>query len=320
MTRICVPDQQAEAILNYCEVTWIVKKISMEDIDWEASSLNPARLWHHVNADVVAQYATAMENGDEFPMVVVEASENGYIILGGNRRMAAMRDLGDTEIEAYVLKPMPAKQREICIRSLNSRHGEGIDKEERMAQAVYMALSCGLTVKDAARLQSLPHRTVQDHVNAAKVTQRLAATGLDVSKVPLLHLAVISKVADNKQAARLSKILLEHKASFVETKDIVAAVLASPSVTITNKRINEFESHLATTKADQVFGSKKLQKPHWQRFTMSLSNLSLFLDRGNDGSGFTSLDELQCSAENAAGVIERATTVIRRLRLIAGVK
>jgi len=320
MTRICVNDHQAEAILNFCEVTWIVKKISMEDVDWEASSVNPARLWHHVNADVVAQYVTAMEAGDEFPRVVVEASENGYIIIGGNRRMAAMKHLGDTEIEAYVLKPIPARQREICIRSLNSRHGEGIDKGERMAQAVYLVLSCGLNVKDAARLQSLPHRTVQDHVNAAKVTQRLAATGLDVSKVPLMHLAIIAKISDNKQAARLSKILLEHKASFAETKDIVAAVLASPSVTITNKRINEFESHLATTKGSQVVDSRVIQKPHWRRFTMSLSNLSLFLDRGNDGIGFTSLDELQCSPENAAGVIDRATTVIRRLRLIAGVK
>jgi len=292
----------------------------MEDIDWETSSLNPARLWHHVNADVVAQYATAMENGDEFPRVVVEASENGYIILGGNRRMAAMRDLGDTEIEAYVLKPIPARQREICIRSLNSRHGEGIDKEERMAQAVYMVISCGLTIKDAARLQSLAESTVSTNVLAAKVTQRLAANGLDVSKVPISHLAVIAKISDNKQAARLYKILLEHKSSLVETKDIVASVLASPSVTITNKRINEFESHLETTKVSQVVDSRVIQRPLWRRFTMTLTNLAVFLDRGNDGIGFTSLDELHVLPEEAAGVIERATTVIRRLRLLTGAK
>jgi len=320
MTRICVSDHQAEAILKFCEVTWIVKKISMEDIDWEASSLNPARLWHHENTDVVDQYATAMEAGDEFPRVVVEASENGYIIIGGNRRTAAMKHLGDTEIEAYVLKPIPARQREIVIRSLNSRHGEAINREERMAQSVYMALSCGLTVKDAARLQSLPQKTVQTNVLAAKVTQRLAATGLDVSKLPVTHLSVIAKISDNKQAARLSKILLEQKCSIIETKDIVAAVLASPSVTITNKRINEFESHLEATRAGQKFGSKTIQKPHWNRFHSALSNLSLFLDRGNDGIGFSNLEELQCSPEDAEGVVDRANTVIRRLRLIAGIK
>lgn len=315
MTRICVSDHQAEAILNFCEVTWIVKKISMEDIDWDASRANHARLWQHENADVVVQYVTAMEAGDEFPLVVVEASENGFIILGGNRRMAAMKELGDTDLMAYVLKPLATLRREVVIRSLNSRHGEGISREERMAQSVHMVLSCDVAIKDAARLQSLTYRSVLDHVKAAKVTQRLAKVGLDVSKLPTQHLAAISQISHDSQAQRLARVVLEHKPSLIETRDIVAVVQASPSVKKTVQRIDEFESQLEAARAIAAVEERTIQRPIWRRFTMALGGLATILEqRGN------TLDELQVLPEDAESVIERANLVIRRLRLLTGAK
>ena len=315
MTRICVSDHQAEAILNFCEVTWIVKKISMDDVDWEESRANHARLWHHENADVVAQYVTAMQTGDEFPLVVVEASENGFIILGGNRRMAAMKELGDNDLMAYVIKPLATLRREVVIRSLNSRHGEGISREERMAQAVYMVLFCDVEIKDAARLQSLMYRSVLDYVKAAKVTQRLAKVGLDVSKLPTQHLASISQISHDSLAQRLARVVLEHKPSLIETRDIVAAVQAAPSIRKTVLAIEGFESRLEAARASAAAEQRTVQRPIWRRFTMALGGLETILEqRGN------TLDELQVLPEDAESVIERANSVIRRLRLLTGVK
>ena len=123
-------DVDAETVLGMVGVEYVVKEISLDEIDWKESSNNCARLWHPLNEERIEEYGRAMALGDVFPMPVVECASSGMVILGGNQRLNAARRLeAGMLLMAYVVKPLIEVHREMLIRSLNSRHGWGSEKD-----------------------------------------------------------------------------------------------------------------------------------------------------------------------------------------------
>lgn len=315
--RIWRDDPDAESVLRFAEVSWIVKVISLEDIDWDTSALNCARLWNPINEEKVSDYRSAMEVGDVFPRIVVEAGPRGFVILGGNQRSSAFRRIGESELEAYVVKPLLNSQREICIRSLNSRHGWGSGKEERLAHAVYLVLSCGVTTSDAARLQVVSTSAVNENVRAHQAKTRLAAKGIDVTSVPMGVMAEVSKVSDERLAVRLSKIIIEHSPTKDHVANVVKCLVKSTSAATTTKTLNEFESELKSLDNATRPASSSVQRPRRRKFILLLTGLSEFLERGNNGTGFSTLDELQCIDEDSQMIKSLSAKVTIRLNTIA---
>lgn len=59
---------------------------------------------HEIDGDRVDAIKTAIEAGEKMPLaLVVESAGNGAFVLDGHHRIAAYRDLGIAEIEAYVI-------------------------------------------------------------------------------------------------------------------------------------------------------------------------------------------------------------------------
>ena len=86
-------DTAAEFVMERNNVNWIVKNIGIEDIDFENSSVNAARLKDPIISDMIIRYQTSLKSGEVLPRIIVEASEKGYFIVGGNHRALAIRAL-----------------------------------------------------------------------------------------------------------------------------------------------------------------------------------------------------------------------------------
>jgi len=315
-------DPDAESVLTYAAVEWVVKDISLDDVDWNESATNCARLWNPLNSEKISEYHTAMSQGDIFPRIVVEATKKGFVVLGGNQRSAAVKEFGKPwpSISAYVVRPLTTSQREIVIRSLNSRHGWGSSKEERIEHAVFLVMKHGVAVVDAAKLMVIGESTINEHIRAATARSRLAQKGVDAASLPTGTLSVISKLADEKTMVRVAKIAIEKRPTKEQTENVVKVLLTARNVAESSKAVSAFDSELSSSIAAEPKSGKTIRRPRRDRFYRALESLSEFLERGNDGTGFSSLDELQCTAVDSVKLIPLARKISIRLNSILEIK
>lgn len=314
-------DPDAEAILRYVGKSPTIKVIRLSEIDWPGSANNCARLLNPINEQKVEDYETGFRRGDVFPRIVVEHTKKGYVILGGNQRSNAVRRIDpNAAIEAYCVQSLILAEREAIIRSLNSRHGWGMDKAERIEHAVYLVRECGNSTKDAAWLMQVSDVTIHARIRSESAKAELAKMGIDSSRIPLGHLDAISKVRDESALKEIGETVVKFAPTHEQTKCVVAAVSKSRSQAERIKRIREWSNSLSES-ASITPKQSGLRKPRREKFFRHLQALSEFLERGNGGSGFSTFDELSCSEEidgDKARIL--ATRIIVRLKCITGVQ
>jgi len=295
----CDPD--AEKILrDIVGIPFIEGSVRLVDVDWSASANNCARLSNPLNAEKIEDYSTCMRAGDVFPMIVVERSgkKNSYIILGGNQRAAALQAVDPNgSFLAYIVDPLTSDERELIIRSLNSRHGWGATKEERVEHAVYLVRKHGMHIETVARAMVVGHTTINTHIRAEDERARLAQSGIDSSFLPVATLSAIARVKDDKTRNAIAETVVEKKAISPKVVELVNAVLKSPSRAKTSAILAEFRKAEDTASAIKK-STSKLKKPRRDKFLNYLTVLADFLERGNDGSAFSTLDELTCSVDH----------------------
>lgn len=296
-------DPDAETILrDITGLPYTMETISLKQVDWSESANNCARLTDPLNAEKIEDYASAMRRGDVFPMIVVERhKKNGrYIILGGNQRSAALKSIdSEADVDCYVVDPLTGDERELVIRSLNSRHGWGSSKEERLEHAVFMVRKYGMHVDTVARAMVVSTSAIRDRINAETERVRLAGAGIDASKMGQTAIAAITRIADEKLRNAVAIASIEKKSTALEITDLSNAVSKASSFAKAAAAIADFKK--AADAVDAIKKGKlngKMKKPRRDRFLTMLTSLSDFLERGNDGSAFSTLNELSCSVEH----------------------
>jgi transposase len=313
------PDPDAETVLKFAEVEFVVKAISIEDVDWRESANNCARLWNPLNEEKIDDYRMAMEGGDVFPMPVMEAAKTGLVILGGNQRMNAARRINPSMLlTAYVVRPLLTSQRELIIRSLNSKHGWGSEKEERLAHAVFLVHKHGISAADAAKLFVVSASSITLRIRADETKAALARKSIDASRLALTALSAIASIQDEKQATAIAKVAVENQATGDEVVAAVNKLNAAKSTAEKAKCVKAFSSSLqASVKKEGESGG--IKKPRRKKFLSYLESFAEFLDHGNGGDGFTSLDELQCVANiDGEKIAMLSNKIIVRLNIIRG--
>lgn len=295
-------DPDAETILrDIAGLPYTVETISLDGIDWSESANNCARLTDPLNAEKIEDYATGMNRGDVFPRIVVERhkKKNKYVILGGNQRSAALKTINASAlIECYVVDPLTSDERELVIRSLNSRHGWGPTKEERIEHAVYLVRKHGMHVETVARAMIVGASTINLHIRAEDERARLAKNGIDSSRFSKTLLAALPSVADESLRNTVAKTAIETKSSGEKAASLAAVVAKAKSKAAASAAIADFKKS-----ADAIGEIKKnrgtqLKKPRREKALYLLTSLCDFLERGNDGQAFSTLDELSCSVEH----------------------
>jgi len=312
-------DPDAETVLGFIDAEFVEKKISAEEIDWVNSANNCARLWKPLNEEKIEEYQLSMIRGDVFPRTVVESMKSGYVILGGNQRWnAAKRISSDVSMVSYVVRPLNLSQRETVIRSLNCRHGWGSEKSERMAHGVYLVMKHGATLDDCARLLNVSSDGLRINVKAEESRIFLARKGVDSGNIASGTLRQISSITDEKTAIAFAKVVIELASTEAQVTDAVKGIVAAPSQAERARLVKVFASEHESRKSQGV--AKKMRNPRREKFIKFLKLFSEFLERGNSGTGFSSMDELQCNETKDGDVVRAyANKILIRLKTIAGV-
>ena len=310
-------DPDAETVLAITGLDFDIATIAINNIDWVESSNNCARLTDPLNAEKIEDYGSSINRGDVFPRCVVERGKSGYVILGGNQRCAAYKSVGVEHIEVYVVDPLTSGEREAVIRSLNSRHGWGSTKSERLQHAVYLVRKFGHRVEDAARLMVVSESAINEHIRAEDSRVELIKKGVsEAVSLPITTLSQIARVKDEDVKVRIAESVTSNKASAAQAAELVHAVLNSRSKAQQSKEIAEFNKRISTGK--KIAASKPgIRNKRRDKFLSSLVQLSQFLEAGNDGGPFSTLDELNCSiAHDLDNVRVLTAKITSRLRCI----
>jgi hypothetical protein len=311
-------DPDAETVLSFANVEYVIKEVCLEDVDWGESANNCARLWNPLNEEKIDDYRMAMVAGDIFPMPVMEAGKGGLIVLGGNQRMnAAKRIDGSMSLMAYVARPLLTSQREVVIRSLNARHGWGSEKDERMDHAVYLVQRHGMTTDDASRMFMVAKASINLRIKADETKAKLAKRGIDASRLSQAALAAIGSVQDEKYATAVAKAAVETSATGEQVTDAAKSIIAAKSTAAKAKIIKDF----AKVWGDSIkleTKSKGMRRPRREKFLRHMQSMSTFLEHGNDGEGFHSLDDLQCTENDREKVEMLCNKITVRLNVIRG--
>jgi predicted transcriptional regulator len=316
-------DADAMAVLSFIGVTSVIREIALSEVDWAESSNNCARLAHPLNNEKIEEYHRSMECGDVFPRIVVESTKTGFVILGGNQRMAAVKRFDGVvaTVDAYVTQPLTEANREVVIRSMNSRHGWGSEKEERLEHAQYLVRRHGFSAADVARLLAVSPTAITDRIRAEDVRASLARKGVDSSLMSQGSLNAIGRVKNERAAVTLAKAVVEHRVPVEKLVGVVKQVESAKSISEITKDVNAFVKEVASSVNAEQKSAGRMRSPRRDRFMRKLEDLSMFLERGNDGSGFSSMSELQCTRPDDSdkiGVL--ATKIILRLKTIARIQ
>lgn len=307
-------DTDAQSVLNYIGITFVRQTIRLQDIDWVASGNNCARMTQPINDERVTDYAAGMARGDVFPCPVVERTSTGFLVLGGNQRINAVKRLGGESCSAFVVQGLTTVEREAAMRSLNSRHGWGTSKTEAIAHAVYLVKSHGMSIQDAAYLMVVCEDTISNYIKSENMRATLDKHGVDSAPLKMSHLALLDKCKDERYQVAIAKVATSSGATADQIKSVVDAVNKQKTPAKMDVAFKEWAKEMPSS-----LPTTGIKKPRRKKFLQLLRDLNEFLERGNDGTGFSTLDELQCSEEDMQQTTLLASKIVLRLKTITGV-
>jgi len=294
-------------------VVWDIKTIPISAIDLRESQINGARIRDPFVPELVEDYKQGFLNGDAFPRLIVWKGAAGYVILSGNQRCKAISELiaekdvdKSVGIECYVVET-DKMTREIIARSANAAHGGRTTKEERILHAAYCVRSLGMAVTDAAKIFMVSKTTINHHINADNERSSLLKAGVDATRMSVASLSSLAALGhDDKAKTSIASLAVSHDVPADQVKSIVQGIAAEKTLAGRTNRIKEFERSLvaqarATAKSHHKNGNGKSisvkapSRPRRDKLLDSMKRLVDFLEHGNDGQSFASLDELQFS-------------------------
>lgn len=315
-------DPDAITILQMVNAGFERQTICFIDIDNVASANNCARMGNPISDEKVEEYAASMRRGDVFPMIVVERSKKGFVVLGGNQRLSAAKLFGISSCRAYVVNPLSDNHRQAVIRSLNARHGWGTEKTERIDHGVYLVRTCGFTAFDAARLMSVSDFAIQSRLRAEDLRVELSSEGITANKMSVKALLALDKISDEDAKKQVAKTAIAASVSADKINDVANAICSAKGKAKKSEIVKEWIKQVGYLSAEKQSDGcvKPIRNPRRDKFLKMLDGLVDFLDKGNEGSGFSTLGEIGCTEARDGDAVRLMTAKLNaRLKLITGV-
>jgi hypothetical protein len=194
-------DPKTEAFLNRGQWQWRYEPdVTFDQIDITYSTDNPARLNRKIDDDRVLQYAGEMQDGVQFPAIVLlSPSDRGIVafdVATGMHRLNAA-DLAQTKlpkkIDGYVITEADRYRRETLTRRLNTIEGRGADSTEQIMHIIYLHEHYKQSIASLCKEWHVKEHTVRTHLRAEQARKRARQFGfnLDRSKLSLNMLGVL---------------------------------------------------------------------------------------------------------------------------------
>lgn len=335
LTLTWCADLQLENNLRRMAVVFDVATIAFSSLDLKESQVNGARVNDALIPARVEDYKQGFVNGDTFPRIVVHKTPTGHVILGGNQRSEALRQLivegllpKTIAIEAYLVETKDRLLLEIIARSANVAHGASSGKEERIAHAVHCVQSLGMSVDQAALIFVVAPSTIRSHITADEQRKTLAAAGIDAYKLPNRTIEPLGQIEyDAGAQVKLGSLIVLHEPPAERVRQVVMKVKKQKTPADRSRVIKEWERELATeahSNGHAKNGQAEVEKsripirPRRDKAFRLLSSLVNFLESENGGEAFTDLEQLQCSSvSDRERITKLCNKLSYRLRVLA---
>jgi ParB-like chromosome segregation protein Spo0J len=167
------PDFRVENWLKALGVAFRLVPVALEDIDEKASLRNQARK-EPINLANKDSCVSALRNGDRLPALVLAKGAAEYVILGGNHRFAASKELGYDCVLAYVVDVNDDTVQRRIAKKLNVGEGMQLDSDERLQDALQDIRDEGITREEAAKRYQIGVGRIERAQRADEVKRRLA--------------------------------------------------------------------------------------------------------------------------------------------------
>lgn len=217
---------QIEEWIRSHGATFVLKDITLLEVNDRRSLRNQAR-FQSLDETLVVTYAEAMQEGAEFPPIVVTKDETpgGYLIIDGNHRYAAAGLAGKTHIWAYVTEDLTAAQVSVMTFDANTKHGKPSSAEERKQHAIYLVDTGGINQKEAARMLNVPLKDLQVEMARVRGEKRLVALNVPRwENIARGSRPRLDAIQDDAVFVEAAKLVIDTKIGHNAMSDIVTEI------------------------------------------------------------------------------------------------
>jgi ParB-like chromosome segregation protein Spo0J len=221
----------SEQLLRRLRLTYSRMRVRIDAVDYRASLGVQARR-KRLRPEVVQEYEESMLRGEVFPPIILCETSDRFRFLcpAGLHRLTAAKNVGETEIDAFVVKDATPEEIQRIAEEDNLKHGFREPLDDRLWKAEKLIARTGMTQAAAAARFLLPESRLRTHLRERQTEDRLFRMGLP---------PVDSKDARDRLAAVKSDVVFLAIATL--PSDCLAAGVVGRMVTEINKAPSEAE-------------------------------------------------------------------------------
>jgi hypothetical protein len=234
-------DGAAEETMNQLKIGYSVADMKLSEIDWKQSKENRARVeW--VNVEHKDSIKHSMETNCSVPMIVVNKTPSGHVIVSGNHRGLAAREfLGDHgEIPVFVVQCTPSEF-EVLSVMLNMKNGMPINRDEKISKAVEFHRVLGMKLAEACKMLGVSSKAARDKMRTSDFAVAMGVEILPgmqstIARIPERHLQFepVMRAYGNLLKSRKNRIGRE------EMQGIINDVSSAKSESDMVKKLEDF--------------------------------------------------------------------------------
>lgn len=248
-------DKKTENFLDKRELNWSFKKdFPINRITIDNKILEQIRI-SGTNPDIVDQYVAAMENGADFPAIVLlrqpgkgKSSEDTYLMITGHHRYdAAVRANGVSRLDAYSIdaKLSPKVIEDLAWDINLLEQTDGYSKEQRLHRGYIHFKKRGYTLEDAAARVAVSPNSLQNYSNAREARDKLIRLGLSpkvLQKLSDSRLSRLHAIINSKFFPEVAKVATALKDR--DLADLITGIRKAPADVDRNRLIKEVKANL----------------------------------------------------------------------------
>ena len=205
-----------------------------------------------------------LENGLIQPITVRRGGEKGYELISGERRLRACRDIGFSEIPAYIIK-VDSKEAMVALALIENIQREKLNAIE-VAQAYQrLMVECNLSQEVIAERVGKDRSTITNSIRLLKLPERIQSA-LAKEEISAGHARSLINLPNEKLQLDILDKIIKQGLSVRKVETLVREYISAPPQTEqTKKSAVEDKSESASqmdveNKLRRIFGTKVLCK------------------------------------------------------------
>jgi cell division protein ZapA (FtsZ GTPase activity inhibitor) len=237
-------------------------------IDLVTSEANPARLSRKIDEERCAEMALAMEQGVDFPAIILIEEPKLFLVATGMHRLKAATEYAKpvkTIFDAYIVIETDPYRRDLLIRSINCIEGKGQTRNENLQHCADMHRLYGGPIEDLAAAFNLRPSTIKAYLRYLKVDDRAKSFGVEdlLRSLAIKVRSAIAQIKYDSLFVNTIRVLVATKASVAVAMQIAQEVAGVRSEKAGQKILEEREEEFIRQEASAQarYGRRKPDIP-----------------------------------------------------------